>query len=138
MLKKIAHIGIAVENLAEGLRVFRDALGLELQESKRLEDIGVTIAFLKIGDIKLELLEPLRADTPIAKFIARQGPGIHHVAVEVDDLDAALEMFKRSGIELIDKQPRPGALGRRIAFVSPKSTGGVLIELEESGRSQSP
>jgi len=135
MIKKLAHIGIAVENLTQGLRVFRDALGLELKESISVEEMGVAIAFLKIGDVELELLEPLRPDTPIAKFIARQGPGIHHIAVEVDNLDQALLVLERAGIELVDKQPRTGARGRRVAFVSPKSTGGVLIELEESVRS---
>jgi len=126
---RIAHIGIAVQTLAGGLSFYRDILGLQ---DVPLEDAdGAKIAGLAAGPSLVELLEPDRPDSPIAKFIAKRGPGIHHVCFAVDDLDATLERCKRAGIVLIDQTPRVGADGKRIAFLHPSSTSGTLVELTE-------
>lgn len=125
----MAHIGIAVESVAELLPFYRDVLGMDVVP---LDDAdGARIAGLAAGDALVELLEPRRADSPIGKFIAKRGPGIHHVCFVVDDLDATLERCRRAGIRLIDEKPRLGAEGKQIAFLHPSSTGGVLIELTE-------
>lgn len=125
----MAHIGIAVESVAALLPFYRDVLGMAVVP---LDDAdGARIAGLAAGDALVELLEPRRADSPIGKFIAKRGPGIHHVCFVVDDLDATLERCRRAGIRLIDEKPRLGAEGKQIAFLHPSSTGGVLIELTE-------
>lgn len=126
---RIAHIGIAVRALDDLLPIYRDVLGLA---EVPLDDAdGARIAGLAAGGPLVELLEPERADSPIAKFIEKRGPGIHHVCFAVDDLDAALERCRAAGLRLIDETPRTGAEGKRIAFLHPGSTGGVLIELTE-------
>jgi methylmalonyl-CoA/ethylmalonyl-CoA epimerase len=126
---RISHVGIAVEAIAETLPFFRDVLGLSQID---LDDAdGATIAGLTAGDSLVELLEAESPDSPIAKFIARRGPGIHHICFSVDDLDATIESCRRAGIQLIDATPRVGAEGKRIAFLHPKSTGGILVELSE-------
>lgn len=126
---RVAHIGIAVESVAALLPFYRDVLGMDVVP---LDDAdGARIAGLAAGDALVELLEPRRADSPIGKFIAKRGPGIHHVCFVVDDLDATLERCRRAGIRLIDEKPRLGAEGKQIAFLHPSSTGGVLIELTE-------
>jgi len=126
---RIAHIGIAVETLAGTLPLYHDVLGLPLAP---LDDAdGAHIAGLVAGESLVELLEPLDPASPIGKFIARRGPGLHHVCFVVPDLDAALERCRRAEIRLIDEVPRIGAEGKRIAFVHPSATGGVLIELTE-------
>jgi methylmalonyl-CoA/ethylmalonyl-CoA epimerase len=126
---RIAHIGIAVQGLAEGVSFYRDVLGLS---DVPLEDAdGARIAGLAAGPSLVELLEADRPNSPIARFIAKRGPGIHHVCFAVDDLDATLERCRAAGIRLIDQTPRLGAEGKRIAFLHPSSTSGALVELTE-------
>lgn len=127
---RIAHIGIAVENVGDALAFYRDVLGLE-PRAPELAD-GATIVSLPFGGPEVELLEPATPDGPIAKFLAKRGPGIHHVCYEVTDLDAALIRCRDAGYRLVDETPRTGAHGRRIAFIHPKSTAGILIELTEA------
>ena len=126
---RIAHIGIAVRALDELLPFYRDVLGLP--ETPLDDADGARIAGLVAGESLVELLEPATDESPIGKFIARRGPGIHHVCFAVDDLDAALERCRLAGIRLIDEHPRIGAEGKRIAFLHPSATAGVLVELSE-------
>ena len=126
---RIAHIGIAVNDLGEALTFYRDILGL-VPHPAELAD-GATIVSLPFGESEVELLEPRDADSPIAKFLARRGPGIHHVCYRVADLDAALDRARNAGYRLVDETPRTGAGGCSIAFLHPKSTSGILIELTE-------
>jgi methylmalonyl-CoA/ethylmalonyl-CoA epimerase len=126
---RIAHIGIAVDALDRVLPLYRDLLDLP-EESVNDAD-GARISGFRAGDSLVELLEAERSDSPIAKFIAKRGPGIHHICFAVDDLNATLERCRREGIKLIDDVPRIGAEGKRIAFLHPSSTAGVLIELTE-------
>ena len=126
---RIAHIGIAVSALDEILPFYRDVLGMP---EVPLDDAdGARIAGLEAGESLVELLEPAQADSPIGKFVAKRGPGIHHVCFAVDDLERSLARCKAAGIRLIDEVPRIGAEGKRIAFLHPAATGGVLIELSE-------
>jgi methylmalonyl-CoA/ethylmalonyl-CoA epimerase len=126
---RIAHIGIAVQGLDEGVSFYRDILGLG---QVTLDDAdGARIIGLAAGPSLVELLEPDRPDSPIAKFIAKRGPGIHHVCFAVDDLDATLERCRAAGVRLIDQTPRIGAEGKRIAFLHPSATSGALVELTE-------
>lgn len=126
---RIAHIGVAVRTLAATVPLYRDVLGLPVVP---LDDAdGAHIVGLAAGDALIELLEPASSDTPIGKFVDRRGPGLHHVCFVVPDLDAALEQCRTHGIVLIDDEPRVGAEGKRIAFIDPSATGGVLIELTE-------
>ena len=127
---RIAHIGVAVERIDESLVFYRDVLGLTPHHGPETRD-GATIVSLPFGDTDVELLQPLTPDGPIAKFLAKRGPGIHHVCYRVDDLDRALERCRAAGFRLVDEAPRQGAGGQRIAFVHPKSTAGILIELTE-------
>ncbi|HOO12502.1 MAG TPA: methylmalonyl-CoA epimerase [Bacillota bacterium] len=131
MVTKVDHIGIAVSNLEETLKVYTEILGLELSGVEVVEDQKVRVAFLPIGDTEIELLESTQPDGPIAKFIERKGEGIQHIAFRVEDIHAALEDMRQKGVRLIDEQPRYGAGGARIAFLHPKSTHGVLVELCE-------
>lgn len=126
---RIAHIGIAVPSIAAALPFYRDILGLVPVEPEQAD--GATIVALALGEAAVELLEPLQDDSPIARFLARRGPGIHHLCFRVPDLDAALARCREVGYQLIDDAPRVGAHGRRIAFVHPKSTAGVLYELTQ-------
>lgn len=126
---RIAHVGIAVRAVDSSLPFYRDVLGLPVVP---LDDAdGARIAGLVAGESLVELLEPAADDTPIGKFVARRGPGIHHICFSVDDLDAALDRCRATGIRLIDETPRIGAEGKRIAFLHPSSTSGVLVELSE-------
>lgn len=126
---RIAHLGIAVTSVEGILPFYRDVLGLP---ETALDDAdGARIAGLVAGDSLVELLEPDQSDSPIAKFLAKRGPGIHHICFAVDDLDAMLARCRAHGIQLIDETPRIGAEGKRIAFLHPRSTAGVLIELSE-------
>lgn len=129
---KIQHLGVAVESIDEALRFWRDALGLEVKETEMVEDQGVRVAMLPIGDSRIELLEATAAETPVGKFLIRRGPGIHHVCIEVSDIRAALTKLKTRAIRLIDEEPRHGAGGALVAFIHPASTGGVLVELAEA------
>jgi methylmalonyl-CoA/ethylmalonyl-CoA epimerase len=126
---RIAHIGIAVESLNEALQFYRDVLGLTPHPPEVAD--GATIVSLPFGESEVELLQARDADSPIAKFLARRGPGIHHVCYRVPDLDAALQQAREAGYRLVDETPRTGAGGCRIAFLHPKSTAGILIELTE-------
>ena len=131
MLNKVDHIGIAVSNLDEAIKLYKDVLGLELHGVEVVEEQKVKVAFLPVGDTEVELLESTSPDGPIAKFIEAKGQGIQHLAFRVDNIEAALEEMKAKGMRLIDEKPRYGAGGARIAFLHPKSTNGVLIELCE-------
>jgi methylmalonyl-CoA/ethylmalonyl-CoA epimerase len=126
---RIAHIGIAVQSLDGALPFYRDVLGMPVVPIDNAD--GARIAAVTAGEALIELLEPATPDSPIDKFIARRGPGIHHVCFATPDLGAALERCRAAGVRLIDEVPRVGAEGRRIAFVHPSSTGGVLVELTE-------
>lgn len=125
----ISHIGIAVRSISESLPFYRDVLGL--QESPLEDSDGARIAGFLAGDSLVELLETETPDSPIAKFIEKRGPGLHHICFAVDDLDATLERCRIAGVRLIDATPRAGAEGKRIAFLHPSSTAGVLVELSE-------
>lgn len=126
---RVSHIGVAVEAIAESLPFFRDVLGL--REVGLTDSDGARIAGFSAGESLVELLEADDPDSPIARFVAKRGPGIHHICFSVDDLDAMLERCRAAGIQLIDERPRIGAEGKRIAFLHPGSTGGVLVELSD-------
>ena len=127
----IDHIGIAISDLGESLKFFRDTLGLELEPPEEVPSQRVRAHFLQAGDATVELVEPTADDSPIAKFIARRGPGLHHLCLRVDDIVAALAELKTKGVTLIDDTPRPGAHGSLVAFIHPSSTHGVLVELKQ-------
>jgi methylmalonyl-CoA/ethylmalonyl-CoA epimerase len=126
---KIDHLGIATREIAETLEFWRDALGLHLHDIEEVPDQKVRVAMLDLGESRVELLEPTSADSPIAKFLEKRGPGIHHIAVGVDDINAALDRLRNHGARLIDESPRPGAGGSLVAFVHPSTANGVLLEL---------
>ncbi len=128
-LNKIEHIGIAVKSIEESLKYYENVLGLKCYAIEDVKDQKVKTAFLKIGETKLELLEATSNDSPIAKFIEKRGEGIHHIAFDTDDIKQSLTEIKTKGIKLIDETPRKGAEGLEIAFLHPKSTGGVLTEI---------
>jgi len=132
MPSRIHHVGVAVVDLDESIRVYQSALGAELVHRATNEKEGLEAAFLKVGDGEVELMTPLREDSPVGKFMAKRGPGLHHVAYAVADIDKALAGARASGVELIDSEPRIGMHGTRIAFLHPKSVGGVLTELVEA------
>ena len=134
---RLDHIGIAVENLETAEAFWNAGLGLELEGREQVEEQGVTVSFLPVGEPRIELLEPLAEDPgPVGRFLERRGPGIHHICLRVDDLDSLLAQLDGAGVQLIDKSPRQGAHGMRIAFVHPKATGGVLLELAEPAPSE--
>jgi methylmalonyl-CoA/ethylmalonyl-CoA epimerase len=132
MLTKINHIGIAVTSLDDALPFYRDYLGMVFAGIEEVAEQKVRVAMLQVGESKIELLEPTSADSPVAKFIEKNGPGIHHLAYEVEDLEAAIVRLMAEGARMIDEKPRVGAHGSRIAFVHPKSSNGVLTELCQS------
>ncbi len=132
MLKSIHHVGIAVADLEASIRLYREVFGAKLVHRATNEEEGLSAAFLKVGDSELELMSALRSDSPVGRFLARRGPGLHHVAFGVPDVAKALTDAKASGLELIDAEPRMGMHGSRIAFVHPKSVGGVLTEFVET------
>lgn len=134
---RLDHIGIAVESLETAEAFWGAGLGLSLAGRERVDEQGVTVSFLPAGEARIELLEPLsEAPGPVGRFLERRGPGIHHICLRVDDLDSLLAQLKRAGVQLIDESPRQGAHGMRIAFVHPKATGGVLLELAEPAPSE--
>jgi methylmalonyl-CoA/ethylmalonyl-CoA epimerase len=126
---KINHLGVAVKEISEALKFWEDALGLENVHTEEVAEQKVRTAMLPIGETKIELLEPTADDSPIAKFLEKRGGGIHHIAVEVEDIEASLAKLKAEGARLIDEEPRIGAENCLIAFVHPQSSGGVLLEL---------
>ncbi|WP_425447839.1 methylmalonyl-CoA epimerase [Dethiothermospora halolimnae] len=129
MVKKVDHVGVAVKNLEESLKFYQDVLGMDLQGTEVVEEQKVKVAFLPIGDTEIELLESTDKEGPIARYIDKKGEGIQHIAYRVDDIEKAIEEMKEKGIRMIDEKPRYGAGGAKIAFLHPKSTHGVLIEL---------
>ena len=130
-IKNIDHIGIAVNNIQESLSFWQTSLGIEPHGTQEVSQQKLRTAFLPVGDTEIELLEATSADSSIAKFIEKHGEGLHHIAIRVDDIEAALAELKAKGIQLIDETPRNGAGGARIAFVHPRATHGVLLELCE-------
>ena len=132
MLRKINHIGIAVKSIERAKSVF-ELLGVKVEGEEVVEDQKVRVAFIPVGESRIELLEPTSEDSPVAKFLEKRGEGIHHIAFQVDNISEALDKLKKEGIKLIDEKPRKGAHGTLIAFIHPKSTNGVLIELCQEG-----
>ena len=128
-MTKIDHIGIAVRDLAEAARLYAEGLGLPLAHTEAVPSQGVKVGFVPIGASKIELLEPLDEASPVAKFLEKRGPGIHHVCLRVTDVRASMERLRASGAQLLSEEPLPGADGALVAFVHPKSAHGVLIEL---------
>ncbi len=126
---RVAHVGIAVPSIATALPFYRDILGLVPGTPETAD--GATIVSLPAGDVRVELLEPFDPASPVARFLARRGPGIHHICYRVPDLDRALEQCRAAGYRLVDETPRRGAGGRRIAFIHPTATAGILLELTE-------
>ena len=131
MFKKIDHIGVAVKNIEDSLHIFQDIMGMECSGMEEVEEQKVKTACLPVGESKIELLESTSTESTIAKYIEKRGEGIHHIALEVDDLNTVLSDLKKKGVKLIDQEPRYGVGGTKIAFLHPKSTNGVLIELCE-------
>ena len=132
MKASIDHIGIAVSSLSDSLAFFRDALGLEVEAPEEIPSQRVRAHFIRAGDATLEILESTADDSPIAKFVATRGPGLHHIALRVDDIVAALAELKGRGVRLIDERPRAGAHGSLVAFIHPSSAHGVLVELKQA------
>jgi methylmalonyl-CoA/ethylmalonyl-CoA epimerase len=126
---KIDHIGIATRGIQDAAKFYRDVLGLEVVGTEEVAEQKVRVAMLAIGESRIELLEATSEDSPISRFLEKRGPGIHHIAVRVDDIRAALANLRSKGARLIDEEPRQGAGGCLVAFVHPSSTGGVLLEL---------
>ena len=131
MFEKVDHIGIAVASLDEALKLYRDQLGLECKGTEVVEEQKVKVAFLPVGESKIELLESTDPEGPVGKFIEKKGAGVHHLSFRVSNIEEKLEQLKQQGVALIDQKPRYGAGGAKIAFLHPKSTGGVLIEICE-------
>jgi methylmalonyl-CoA epimerase len=135
MLSTIDHIGVAVEDIEAALPLYRDVLGMPLVHRETVAAQGVDAALLDVGDGHVELLQPLGPDTAVGKFLSRRGPGLHHVAYRVDDIDATLTALAAAGLRLIDEHPRIGIRGSRVAFLHPASTGGVLTEIVQPSES---
>jgi len=133
MIKKVEHIGVAVANIEKSVHIFRDLLGIPLERIYESDAIKTKIAFFPLEGCTIELVEPMDPESPVAKFIQKRGEGIHHICLGVENVEAALRDFEAKGIELLNKTPRKTQDGRTIAFLSPKSTNGVLIELEQVG-----
>jgi methylmalonyl-CoA/ethylmalonyl-CoA epimerase len=128
---RIDHIGVAVEDLDGAVAFYRDRFGMREQHRETVEEQGVDAVLLEIGEGHVELLAPLSPDSAVGRFLERSGPGLHHVAYQTEDIDSALDSVREAGMRLIDEQPRAGIRGSKVAFVHPKSTGGVLTELVE-------
>ncbi len=129
MVTKINHIAIVVPELEEGTTFWADALGLEVSKIKNVPEQHVRVAFLPVGDSNIELLEPTDDSSGVARYLQKKGPGLHHICLEVDDLEGALQRLKQANVQLIDDEPRKGHDGLKLAFVHPKATGGTLVEL---------
>ena len=132
MFGRIDHIGVAVEDLDDAVALYSERFGMPVQHRETVEEQGVEAVLLGVGESHVELLRPLRPDTAVGKFLERNGPGLHHVAYGTDDIDSALEQVRAAGPRLIDERPRTGIRESRVAFLHPKSTGGVLTELVEA------
>jgi methylmalonyl-CoA/ethylmalonyl-CoA epimerase len=131
VFSRIDHIGVAVEEIEPALELYRDSFQLVLAHREVVEEQGVEAVLLDVGENHVELLAPLGPDTPVGKFLAKNGPGLHHVAYQVSDIEATLQSLKEAGLQLIDQQPRTGIRGSRVAFLHPRSTAGVLTEIVE-------
>jgi methylmalonyl-CoA/ethylmalonyl-CoA epimerase len=129
MLDRIDHVGVATEDLEGAISLYEGTLGMPVAHRETVESQGVEAVLLDVGDGHVELLRPLGPDTPVGKYLAKKGPGLHHVAYAVPDIDEALDRMKQAGVELIDQEAREGIRGSRVAFVHPKSTGSVLTEI---------
>ena len=129
MLSRVDHVGVAVEDLDAALARYGHDLGMALAHRETLEEQGVEAVLLDVGESHVELLRQLGPDTPVGRFLARRGPGLHHVAYGVDDIDAELDRLRAAGLRLLDERPRPGIRGTRVAFLHPHATGGVLTEI---------
>ena len=134
MIGRVEHIGVAVQDLEAALAFYRGVLGLEVEEIEEVVEQGVRLAVLPVGETRIELLQSTTPEGPIGRFIERRGEGLHHICLEVKDIERALERLRQAGVRLIDERPRVGAGGRRIAFLHPRSAHGVLIELSEEPR----
>ena len=130
-LSEIDHIGIAVRDIKKVSEFYRECLNLNISEPIDVPDQKVRVAFMEIGKTKLELIEPLGKDSPVEKFIQKKGEGLHHICFLVDNIEEALSELKEKGVKLVDQKPRVGATGKKIAFLHPESSSGVLIELKE-------
>jgi len=131
MFARIDHIGVAVQSIDDALRLYEQVYAMTLVHREVVEEQGVEAVLLDVGENHVELLQPLGPDTPVGKYLAKRGAGIHHVAYQVQDIDAELERLRAEGVELIDQSPRTGIRGSRVAFCHPRSTGGVLTEIVE-------
>jgi methylmalonyl-CoA epimerase len=129
VFSRIDHIGVAVQEIEPALALYRDDLQLHVAHREIVSEQGVEAVLLDVGENHVELLAPLAPDTPVGKFLSRQGPGLHHVAYQVTDIDATLQALAKAGLQMIDEQPRTGIRGSRVAFVHPRSTAGVLTEI---------
>ena len=132
MLGRIDHIGVATDDLDGAIALYEETLGMPISHRETVESQGVEAVLLDVGEGHVELLRPLGPDTPVGRYLERKGPGLHHVAYAVDDIDGTLGTLKEAGVELIDSEPRVGIRDSRVAFVHPKSTGGVLTEIVET------
>ncbi|MGZ5311367.1 MAG: methylmalonyl-CoA epimerase [Solirubrobacterales bacterium] len=131
MLDRIDHVGVATEDLEGAIALYEGSFGMPVAHRETVESQGVEAVLLDVGDGHVELLAPLGPDTPVGKFLARKGPGLHHIAYAVDDIEEALSKLKEAGVDLIDNEPRTGIRDSRVAFLHPKATGGVLTEIVE-------
>lgn len=131
---KIDHLGIAVKAVADAAKMYETVLGLKVTGTDQVDDQGVKVAMIDIGESRFELLEAIRDDSPIGKFVAKRGEGLHHIAVQVDNIEASLAQLKAAGVRLIDEKPRRGAHNTRVAFIHPAVTHGVLLELVEHAK----
>ena len=134
MIKRMDHVAIAVKNLEEAARFYQEVMGLALSGVEVVTAQMTKVGFFRIGDVNIELVQPSEPDSPLIKFLETKGQGIHHLCFEVDDIDAEVKAFVEKGATMVDQKPRPGAHGTRVAFVHPKSSSGVLIELNEFTR----
>lgn len=133
MIKKLAHIAIAVPDIEAAATFYRARLGLDLQGRERVPHRKVTVGFIELGGTKIEFVQPDAEDAPVAKFLRERGAGLHHICFEVDDIDAEFRRLAAAGVRIVDPEPQPGAGGTRAFFIHPKSTGGVLVELSQPG-----
>ncbi|HXG90897.1 MAG TPA: methylmalonyl-CoA epimerase [Blastocatellia bacterium] len=133
---KIDHLGIAVRSIADSLSFYRDALGLELKGTETVEDQDVRVALLPVGESRIELLEPVSGDSPVGRFIAKRGEGLHHICYEVEDLAAKLDEMRARGVRVLEGYPRRGAEGKLVAFLHPASANGALVELVQKERAE--
>ncbi|HEX3511194.1 MAG TPA: methylmalonyl-CoA epimerase [Solirubrobacteraceae bacterium] len=135
MFKRIDHVGVAVQEIEPAMALYRDSFELEVAHREVVEEQGVEAVLLDVGENHVELLAPLAEDTPVGRFLAKSGPGLHHVAYQVGDIEAALQACRDAGLQLIDEQPRTGIRNSRVAFLHPRATGGVLTEIVQPAES---